>query len=240
MRTWVLLSMSLLAGCSSFELGTETAGELRHVTFAYQTGRGCFFGCSLQSPMLRGTQEIVSADGPLSLSGATVSIEPKGVVQLGDIDSRPTGDGRQVLSLPVSAIGVGETRLSITDAKGALIDRVTLRVDDAARVSAEWAVMVPDPKLGSTEKNWTTSTDVQLSRQNGVIDFSAYDAGGRQLQAARGFATSFSQPGVVKVNTLTSDDYLLELEPTLTGSTTLTATSQSGVSTKLTITTQAP
>jgi hypothetical protein len=236
MRTFILGAFLMLTGCH-VPLGESTKGELGRVSFEYSSGRGCFFGCGLETPMLRGTEETLYAHGPASLRAGKVAVEPQGLLQIADIDSRTDEDGEAARGFKISALGAGDVQLSLANDKGELIDRVVLKVRDPARLTAEWSNQIGNRSMGET--TWYSTDTVRVSGKDGtaLVQLSAFDASGLRLQASTGMEVTVSDPRIVAVSSLPSESYLLELRALATGSATLTAKAKNGVSAQLTVTT---
>jgi hypothetical protein len=220
----------ILSGCSL--PGDKTIGEKGSVLFYYSSGSGCFFGCGLDKPMMRGTAERLFAKGASSIRAASYSVEPTNLVMVTDALSFED-NGSAYRAFDLSALGVGDARFSLMSENGALIDRVMLRIRDAARLSAEWASY--NENHSPTESDWSSSAVIPLSGNDVYVRVSAFDGNGQQLQAASGITVKVSDERVVVVKSSETEGAWLVLHPLSPGSAIMTATSESGVSTQLSI-----
>jgi hypothetical protein len=228
MRAFILILVA--AGCTP-ELGHETAGELGRMSFYYSSGTGCFFGCGLDRPLMRGTRELLFAEGTSALRTASFSVDPLDPVRVSDGAFSFEDRGRVSRAFDVSAAVAGDAALSLLDEHGNVIDRVMLRIRDAARLTAAWAPY--NPNHGPSESGWSASSVVQLSGNDVDVDISAFDDAGRRLQAASGVAVSVSDPRIVAVMSSEPGASWLVLHPLSRGHATLMATAKSGASTQL-------
>jgi hypothetical protein len=228
-RPFTLLStILLLTGCD-VQLGKQTRGELGRVSFQYD-GNGCFWGCGLDTPMMRGTVERLVATMPSATGTVSLSATPGNLAQVTDGASSLGDHGEAYRVVDVSAVDVGDIQLSVTGKDGRLVDRVTASIRDAARLSAQWAKQAASH--GPDTDDWSSSPTVPLSGDV-YLRLSAYDATGRQLQASRGMTVKVSDERIVAVTQLERGDSWLLLKPLASGTATLTATANPGVSTQL-------
>jgi hypothetical protein len=145
-----------LSACS-IELGDETQGQQGKVSFQY-TSLSCFFGCALDRPMLVGSKESISVRGPgvdapdLRLSSSDPSVATFAVRRACYCERKTSDESTSITSsegegcdsgythachntVDATAHGAGSADCILEDGSGALIDRATVRVDEAARAA---------------------------------------------------------------------------------------------------------
>ena len=157
LSSFVLLSLST-AACS-VKLGDKTEGEKGAMTFAYD-GPGCFFGCGLDRSALQGSLVTVTAKGGdaerrpdgshrgvVNRAGVGAARRARATRAAATRASR-TASSRAPSAHPARPSGAasrstsrrtdqGDAHLGIVDPKGALVDRVTVRVRPAARIDVK-------------------------------------------------------------------------------------------------------
>jgi hypothetical protein len=233
MRVLLLLTSVIATGCH-VELGQHTKGERGVLSFEYTSGRGCFFGCGLDKPMLRGTVETVVVTGPSALRTAKPVTAPADKVTVKEGTSGVDGNGELFRSFAVAAQDAGDVALFLVDDQSVIVDDVTLHVRDAARLTAEWTV--PNPNHSPDEKDWSPSPMVTLSGNDVSVRLTAYDGTGQALQAEQGVTVTISDDNVVAIQQLASGTLWFILQPRAKGRALVSATTRSGVSTQLDVT----
>lgn len=191
------------------KLGSGTAGAEGRVAFAY-SGWSCLFGCELDRPMLVGTEETISMNGDgtdatgvtvtssaPSIARATItrscvceqrSAEGSSATTAQDGEPCPTGYARSCTNdIQVDALRAGSAELTVHDPEGALLDRTTVNVATAARVT----LLDPDSRKAITAPlSVAVGADFNL-------DAKAFDAAGTELMSSRGI--EWSTTGAVSV-----------------------------------------
>jgi hypothetical protein len=193
---WGILTLAAtFAGCSSSsEFDTDetgTLGQAGRVRFSYQ--RSCFFGCSLDQPLLSGARESIALSRPGDLEGLEVESEDEDVAEFAVerecyCERDDQHEGRLEISLDgtcegiwskrcdnqvlIRANGPGDTTLGLRTPEGSLIDRVAVHVEDAEE--ARFLAVFPD-KLGSqpgesfeAETGTQFELNLDLLGQNGL------------------------------------------------------------------------
>lgn len=144
------------SACSA-QLGESTAGELGRVDFSY--GASCFFGCSMDRPVLIGAAERVDVTGDGDAQGVTaVSTAPTiATFNLKRSCACEQSSGNSATGMTVDAHGgcpdgftkscdnaidmqalaAGDAKLELLDPQGKLLDRVTVHVRKASSVHFE-------------------------------------------------------------------------------------------------------
>ena len=208
---WLAAGVLILCGCAKDVDESGTRGEYGRVAFNYQ--RSCFFGCPLEQPLLVGARERITVTGVADDEHVTASssdeelarfaIERSCFCQRGD---DPTGRfeiangagcdapyrkhcDNDVL---VEALGEGDPILELRDATGAALDRVPLRVREAAE--AEFEATFRD-QLGAQPG---TSFDLEAG-ESIELALALYDADGRKLLAPEGVHYRVQDPAVATV-----------------------------------------
>ncbi len=163
MRTRFLAGLAAVAlaaagtSACSMKLGDSTSGDLGRVDFSY--GASCFFGCSLDRPVLVGASERIDLTGPGDAQGVTaVSAEPaiagfnlKRTCSC-EKSSSNSAEGMSTdaqgqcpdgftktcdNAVDMQALGAGDAKLELFDPQGQLLDRVTVHVRRASSVQFE-------------------------------------------------------------------------------------------------------
>ncbi len=180
----------------SMQLGQSTTGELGHVDFSY--GATCFFGCSMDRPVLVGGSERVDVTGPGDAEGVTAASTNPTIAefnvkrscgceqQSGNSASGTTVDAQGQCpsgftkscdnAVDMRALAEGDSKLELFDAEGSLIDRVTVHVRKAA--SAQF-------QQSSNGLQDAKPIDRLVVKSGSTVTLSAvlYDANGQQLIA---------------------------------------------------------
>ncbi len=147
------LSLGLVTGCNP-ELGDQTKGELGNVEFSYH--ESCFFGCSLDQPVLRGSTERISVTGPGNQSDVVASSSAPEIASFSssrfcDCERSAGNEAEGYSASPdttcqsgfqlvcdnyfaVKTGTVGDAKIELRDATGNLIDRTTVHVRDAHEI----------------------------------------------------------------------------------------------------------
>ena len=155
MRTFGLLVVASLAavllvsGC----FGSRSEGQLGHASFAWQE---CFLGCSV-------------TDNPMAAGGARAEMQhlARQRLQLQPVRSSNNAvatvslGGSNGLDIEVQSGAPGQTQVQLLDAKGKLVDQVTVTVTATARltITQGWTGTAPLVLEGSTQTFHVTTVD---------------------------------------------------------------------------------
>lgn len=201
----------LAAGTSACgtQLGESTAGELGRIDFSY--GASCFFGCSMDRPVLVGARERVDVTGAGNAQGVTAASSDPSVVEFNlqrscscerssdnsgegmstDAQGRCPDEFKKVCTNAVDmhALAKGDAKLELFDAQGQLIDRVGVHVRPARSVRF---------KQSTNGLQDSRPVDHLVVNSGGTVTLSAelLDADGRQLIARHGVTWSSDDAGV--------------------------------------------
>lgn len=140
MRSLLVCVAVLASACDldlDFDLTGETVGKNGRAEF-YYGGIDCFFGCSLDRPMVVGLEEVVhvQSTGGSGVPNGTVDLIPGGIAQLVSTD-----DGvNQGLTIRVRGESAGTTELQVRIQDGQLFDRVDLEVSTIDSIEIEVTV----------------------------------------------------------------------------------------------------
>lgn len=219
-----LMVTALVAAASSAcstQLGQSTTGELGRVDFSY--GATCFFGCSMDRPVLVGGSERIDVTGPGDAKGVTAASTDPAIVEFNlkrscscDRSSGNSGEGMSTdaqgncpagfektcdNSVDMQALAQGDAKLQLFDAQGQLLDRVVVHVRKAASAQFQQS----DNGLSNSQP-----IDQLVVKSGNTVTLSAklLDADGQAL-IARDAVTWGSQDKSVAgfpVYTLTSQD----------------------------------
>lgn len=183
----------------SMQLGQSTTGDLGRVDFSY--GATCFFGCSMDRPVLVGGSERVDVTGQGNAEGVTAASTDPAIAefnlkrncsceqQSGNSATGTTVDAQGKCAtgftktcdnaVDMRALAAGDTKLELFDAQGSLIDRVTVHVRKAS--SAEF-------QQSSNGLANAKTIDQLVVKSGSTVTLSAvlYDADGQQLIARDG------------------------------------------------------
>lgn len=216
MRTGAWLAMAcsaaVIGGCKSNDSEVHSRGELDRVSFAYQ--RSCFFGCPLAQPLLAGTRERITLDGPGDGEGVRVessaSEHAEFALERACFCQRSDGAGGRIEiadgagckapyrkhcdnDVLVQAGSAGRARLELFDARDALIDRATVIVAEAE--SAEFEATFAD-RLGAV-----AGESFELAAgESFELALALYDAEGQKLLAPEGVHYRVQDADVATVN----------------------------------------
>lgn len=171
--TLVLLS----PGCSGCFAGGATNGEAATIEFALLTGDGCARGCSLEAPLLVGTEEVIDLVSDVALSDAYArSSDPRVLAAFLDDVTLCCGEVRcsAVLAsqecaldamparrLVVRALRPGVARVEIR-AGNVVVDQLALRVAAAVDVVAT-RVILPVDEASADMRGEGPSPDVRVA-----------------------------------------------------------------------------
>jgi len=211
-RTWAIAACVVGAlGCDE-QAREGTLGEAGRVEFRFQ--RSCFFGCPLDQPLLEGTRERISLDGPGDGDGVVVSSADPDVLEVAmqrdcfcrredgssgrlEIADDASCDGpwekhcdNDVLVAPHQS---GDTDIELRDADGKLVDRTTVharRADDA-----RFSAVYPD-RLGAVEGDaFELAAGAALE-----LEVELYDDEGRVLLAPEGVTWRVGDTSVAQLD----------------------------------------
>ena len=199
-------------GCANDEAGPDgTPGEEGKVDFSYR--QGCFFGCPLEQPLLAGTRQVINVSDAGDAQGVKVKSSDPSVAEFAleracfcerldnesvhvdvDEDAECEAAFRKHCdnTVLVQANAAGESELALRDKSGALIDRVQVRVREAARARIE--ASYPD-KLGAEE---TSELDLAVGDKV-QLEAKLYDEDGMKLLATDGVLWSVEDASVTIV-----------------------------------------
>ncbi len=212
---FAFLAVSISVGCSiDIGLGSEqaaTPGAEGRARFAYATD--CLLDCAVDRPMLVGTREAVSVRPPSgkgawgaltklevrSSDPSTLEVSPRHVWSCCRSDEssaschmveehEPCDEGstRQYdFSFEVVAHAAGEAEIALLDPAGEIFDSVTLE----AAVAARFELQRKDDATSLAAIDLPKGTTLQLRLE-------AYDAKGRELQAAEGIVLTVLDPAI--------------------------------------------
>ncbi|MDB5215460.1 MAG: hypothetical protein JWO86_3387 [Myxococcaceae bacterium] len=196
-----LASFTLVAGACNFKLGDDTEGEMGNLRFSY-SGPGCFFGCALDKKALQGAKVSVAVSGDTQggLTGtidedtaATVSTQTEVCTcssgSASKVRSRVVQNGQRcesgetmtcTMTIEVTAVRQGFSKLKVLDGKGAVVDQVDIAVRPAARLD-----------LAVTSKEAAASKEAAVAPKDGVytlkrhadarLSVKAFDSDGDEL-----------------------------------------------------------
>jgi hypothetical protein len=205
------LGAACLVGCEG-PAPDPALGELGRVQFSYQ--RSCFFGCSLDQPLLSGTREAIAVTGDGDAQAVTAESSAPEVAQFAverdcycarndqlggrvEVAEDAACDAPRVKhcdnQVLVRAGSVGDATLQLDDAAGQAIDRATIlvRAADRARFRGTLA-----SQLGALE---ASAFQVDIGDTLG-LELTLYDAQGRELLAPEGVHWSSSAADVASVS----------------------------------------
>ena len=201
----------LAAGTSacSTQLGESTSGELGRVDFSY--GASCFFGCSMDRPVLIGADERVDVTGDGDAPGVSAKSTDPGVVTFKLRRScacgKSSGSSAEGMStdaqgncpasytktcdnaVDMQTVAAGDAKLELYDAGGQLIDRVGVHVRPAKSLRFE------QQQSGSDQGTPIDQLEVPAG---GTATLSAklFDADGQPLIARHAVTWTSQDPGV--------------------------------------------
>ncbi len=197
-----LIALPLVLAACTFHLGNSTAGADGHAQFAYSS---CFFGCSVDEPMMLGTEEHISVTAS-SIPGVSISSSSPDVVSvLGATRSCCTSDGgcrtadvatacaageTTTLDMTVDALGIGTGTVSLVKEDQSVFDEVTLEV-------------AKPHDIALTCNNADGSITLVRAKSCGVA-WSVNDERGRALMASKGVTLTTSDVSVVALEQLLS------------------------------------
>ena len=180
----VALAVLFVCGCEKKADESGTRGEYGRVAFNYQ--RSCFFGCPLEQPLLVGARERITVTGVGDDEHVTVrsnddqlarfAIERSCFCQRGD---EPSGRFEVAQSahcevpfhkhcdndVLVEALAEGDPDLELRDATSAVLDRVQLRLREAAEAEFEGTFR---DELGAQPRQRVRSPDGRIVRARGL------------------------------------------------------------------------
>lgn len=207
--SWLALSA---VGCGGGDDDGATLGELGRVGFTYQ--RSCFFGCSIEQPLLTGARETIALTKQGDEAGLTAVSSSRKIaevaVERACYCERDDGHGGKIdiaehgtCDLPfdkhcdntvlVQANGAGDASLELRDAHGEAIDRVTVRVRDAD--SAEFF----GTYAGELGQKHATRFELEVGDALDLeVDF--YDDQARKLLAPEGVHWRSDRPSVADLS----------------------------------------
>jgi len=191
MRHLFFFAMLLLAGCT-FDLGTDTTGDLGRASFAY-TGPHCeILTCSVDHAALLHSRVTVIAMTDRVRAPAWAYFPNASIGRIAA--SHPLCNPelfRCQISVDIETTGIGDGALEIFDAKGGLIDKITIHVRSPARIDLAAAIENErlEPKDGAYEVAVGTKVDLVAT----VID-----AGGNlMVHGERGLERFYRDESIV-------------------------------------------
>jgi hypothetical protein len=210
------LALSLLPACAP---GESTEGELGRVQFSY--GASCLFGCGLDEALLEGSTERIDVTGPGDAGGIQARSDSTEVASFQVSRSCACtregpnwSEGHSVAvdaacddgwvkecnnAIHVSAHSEGDTRLTLLDAQGAIVDSATVRVRRAQEVRF---AQVLD---GHNERPEISGLSLAVGETR-TVSVQVFDADGQQLLARDGLSWSTSDAAVVAFPTFVAPE----------------------------------
>jgi hypothetical protein len=202
-----------LAGCEERATVDGQLGELGRLEFTYT--RSCFFGCLIDQPLLAGTREAIKLEGDgAAQPNLSVHAEDEDVAQVA-LDRQcyceredTTGrldvalDGRceepwhmvcENKILIEAGLEPGRTLVEVRDDSDQLLDRVTVRVEDADR--ARFFGTLPDELGERAGDKFTLPAQSRLE-----LRLELYDEDGIELLAPEGVTWRVSDASVATLN----------------------------------------
>lgn len=206
-------SVALAAtGCEKRETVNGQLGELGRVELTY--ARSCFFGCLIAQPLLAGTRETMRVKGQAgNAPGISVRSDDESIVEValerqcyceredttGRIDVALDGKCEEPWHMTcenmilVGAGEAGDAKVELLEEDGALLDRITVRVEEAAR--ARFFGTLPDA-LGEEDSDaFSLAADSRLE-----LRLELYDEDGIELLAPEGVTWRVADPEVATLN----------------------------------------
>jgi hypothetical protein len=200
------------ASCQEEELGDGTPGEMGRVSFGYD--RSCFFTCPMEQPLLAGTREKISVDGPGDDRGvepytdepkvAVFAVErdcfceredPDTQIEVAEGASCKNGFEKHCDNTILVEAGVaGEAVLELRDEDGEPVDRVTVivREADRARFEASYLDRLEAMEGEAFELEVGETIDLEVT---------LYDYEGQKLLAPEGVTWRVEDDAVANVST---------------------------------------
>jgi hypothetical protein len=205
LRVLPVLALPAVAACN-FHLGDSTAGgDTGRVTFSYESGDGCFFGCAMD-PLMVGTTELVNAQLASTYAGATVVVDDPSVLSVSGTNTTccttsgsssscntsatqqcQSGD-QQSLGFEVTALRTGSTKLRVMQGASE-IDGIVLSIAAPAQIT---------PYCGQGP----ASTVSMATGDTCAVGWTVNDAQGNKLQGSQGISLSVADPGVAVFTSL--------------------------------------
>lgn len=192
MRHLALLSIAFLAGCSA-NLDTESTGNLGNATFSYQSSQCGILDCGTDQSVLQGSLVTVRATVDRSRPVARAAFPTSAVGRIAD--QRPScepSDSNCDYFVDIETRAAGDGELDLYDAKGALIDKIAVRVKPASRIDV-------DVKLG--DQAVTAKDGVYEIPQGAEVKLHAVvygDADERLVFTQHGVAHDYSDKSIVR------------------------------------------
>ncbi len=198
-RTAAVVALSAATACS-ISIADHTTGIDHKLDFSYISGT-CLFGCDLTEPLMVGTQETLEIKGALpavtvvssdpsvvSTSNASLSCcstDSKGTT----CSSAPPQSGcpsgaNPSLTVDVAALQAGSARIQVLDSGGREVDAVIIGVEQPASLTLQ---------CGTGDGG---AASIAVSGACGTY-WTARDAQGAELRAARGVTLTTSDPKIV-------------------------------------------
>jgi hypothetical protein len=191
MRHLVILSIALLAGCN-FNLDTESKGELGNATFSYQSSQCGFLDCGTDKSVLQGSKITVVMKGDHASEVSLAVFQTASIGRIVDANPSCVDGGSCQYTIDIETTGAGDGSLEVYDAKGALIDKTTVRVKPASRI--ELGVSVNNQNVQAKDDVYEVprGTEVDLSAK--VFD----DAGNELLFTEHGVQHDYADRAIVQ------------------------------------------
>lgn len=206
-----LFAIVLLA-CQDVVPDDPASGALGVVDFSYR--RGCFFGCSIEQPLLTGSHQTIDVTGPGDDEGVLASTSDPDRIGIwlerecacvrndndnsrieiaNDADCDATHHKVCDNRVEVEALSDGDARLTLESAAGGTIDHVQLRIRDAD--SGSFFVTLPTV-LGAREE---TEVTARVGDTIGV-EVELYDVDGQKLLASDAVTWRVDDPQIAQVS----------------------------------------
>jgi hypothetical protein len=202
LRALALLALPAAAACSVHIGDSTQGGDTGKVSFSYESGAGCFFGCAM-GPLMVGTTETVNANLTSTAAGATVTVDDPSVLSVSSINTtccttsgnssscntsatqQCNGGDQQSLGFSLTALRTGNTKLRVMQGANE-VDGIQLSVEVPAQIA---------PYCG---KDPAASVNLTAG-DTCVVAWKVIDSQGTQLQSSQGIALSVGDPNVAGI-----------------------------------------
>jgi hypothetical protein len=192
------IALAPLTGGCALHFGTSTSGSQNNVTFA---DTQCLFGCSVDQPMMLGTEESLTVRSSNEIPAVTIVSSDPSVLSVTDSSRSccdansencstvetwapcPAGQKTTTLNVDLKTNAVGRADLVLHRADATLYDSVSIEVARAVTLDLSCA-------------NHPAPTSLSLG-QSCAIGWTAKDSQGRELLASSGVDLESSDGHVV-------------------------------------------
>lgn len=211
------LVVLVAAGCEKKETVEGQLGELGRVQFTY--ARSCFFGCLLEQPLLVGTRETIRVTDAGNDPRVKARTEDDEVIELaverqchckredttGQIDIALDGTCEEPWFMScenliqVGALQAGDALLELRDGSDALVDRITVHVEEADH--ARFFGTLPNALGERDDDTFELPVDSRLE-----LRVELYDEQGLELLAPEGVTWRVADPEVATISAFLSGE----------------------------------